>query len=209
MAEPRVGPMSKAGRAFPLAAALGSLLVGSSAVPRAAPVGTAATHPPENPRDRHLPDHYVRLIPPAFPTEEEVASGCHSASASAIGELEESGAIVERTLEEYRVRKLACRWAADDPRIAECSFDKASIAGSFGDEEQRRRSIAALRERHWKPAAARLAFVAAAGRFEAVGKPSWVATDTCEPFVFKAGEMEFDLREIARRRKEAGLGGTR
>lgn len=198
----------KTARALTLAAALGSLLLGSSAPPRASPVENPAALPLENPRDRHLPAHYVRLDPPGFPTEEEVASGCDAATGSAIGELEEAGAIVEQTLEEFRVRKLLCRWAADDSRIAECRFEKASIAGSFGDEAQLRRSIAALRERDWEPAAARLAFVAA-GRFDALGKASWVATDTCEPFVFKAGELEFDLREMARQRLEAKAGDTR
>ncbi len=190
-----------------LAAALGSLLVGASAGPPAAPVETGAAVSAEDPRDRHPPPHYVRLTPPGFPTEEEVASGCDSAASAAIGDLEEAGAIVERSFEEYRVRKLDCRWAADDRRIAECRFESASVAGSFPDPERGRRSADSVRERDWKPTAARFAFVAA-GRFDALGPPSWVATDTCEPFVFKAGELEFDLRDMARRRIESKSGPT-
>lgn len=187
---------------MPLAAALASLLVGASAGPLEPAIGTAAAPLAENPRDRHLPAHYVRLTPPGFPTEEEVASGCDSASGAAIGDLEEAGAIVEPSFEEYRVRRLDCRWAPDDRRIAECRFEAASVAGSFPDPQMPRRSARSVGERDWKPAAARLAFVAA-GRFDGLGRPSWVATDTCEPFVFKAGELEIDLREMARRRLEA------
>ncbi|HEU0135191.1 MAG TPA: hypothetical protein VFR28_10235 [Allosphingosinicella sp.] len=179
-----------------------------AAGPAAPPVEKGSAAPAANPRDAHLPARFVPMEPPAFPTEEEAASGCQSATSAAIGEMEAAGAIVEATLEEYRVRKLDCRWAPDDRRIAECRFEKASIPGAFGDEAQRRRSIRYLRERDWKPASARFAFVAE-GRFDSLGKPSWVATDACEPFVFKAGELDVDLREAARRRIEAKRSGNR
>lgn len=202
------GRTRRAAGALPAAAALLSLLVGSSALPRAGPVEPAADPPAQNPRDRHFPPQYVRLTPPGFPTEEEVASGCDSATGAAIGDLEEAGAIVDPSFEEYRVRRLDCRWATDDPRIAECRFEAASVAGSLADPDRLSRPAQPVRERDWKPAAARLAFVAQ-GKFDALGPPSWVATDTCEPFVFKAGGLEIDLRAMARRRIEARRSGNR
>jgi hypothetical protein len=182
-------------RALPLAAALGSLLLSSSAGPQARPAAGKAEA--ANPDEPYLPPPSARMSPARFPTAQEAAAGCDAASDAAIRELEDSGAMVERTYEQYRVRKLSCRWAADDPRIAGCRFETASVPGSFGVEAGEPRPP---RESAWKPAAARFALVG--GPDPALGgRLRWAAADTCERFVFKAGAMEFDLREIARQKR--------
>lgn len=182
-------------RLLALAAALASLSVGASmGPPPAAPPVPAATG--GEPADPYLKG-FSRLPPQGFPTEEEAASGCHWATAAAIRELEDAGAIVDPSYEEYRVRKLACRWAADDPAIAECRFEKASVPGLIDREESGRPER--IPERNWTPAAARFALVRPGGALDPAGPPRWVAADTCQPFVWKVGDGEIDLRAIARR----------
>ena len=190
-------------RSLAMAAAFASLAVGASVgpAPSSAPDGNGPVG--EKPAGPYLPRGLGQLSPERFPTEEEVASGCQSATSAAIAELEEAGAIVDPSYEDYRVRKLDCRWAADDPAIAECRFEKASVPGLLGVEPAGVDPAAGLRERDWKPAAARLALVRRGGPLEPMGPPRWIAADTCEPFVFKAGEWEIDLRAMARRRREA------
>jgi hypothetical protein len=192
-------------RLLALAAAFASLAVGSSMAP-GPPSVPAGTGPVGEESAQPYLRGLDRLAPDRFPTAEEVASGCYSATAAAIGELESAGAIVDPTYEEYRVRKLACRWAADDPGIAECRFEKASVPGLLGGEPAGADPGSHLRDRDWKPAAARFALVRRSRPLEPVGAPYWVAADTCEPFVFKAGEWEIDLRAMARRRLQARKG---
>ena len=154
--------------------------------------------------DRYL-DGYRLLQPERLPEAADVASGCDEATANAIGELEAGGAMVERTFETSLARKLECRWASDRPWIAACRFEKAEVpfGGGQESEAERQEAVALLRDRDWGPAAARFAFVQTGGLANGGDPPRWIATDTCEPFVFKAGDWEIDLRESVRRR---GLG---
>jgi hypothetical protein len=149
--------------------------------------GAAAKAPPLDP---YL-DGYRLLQPDRFPDASQVAAGCDFASSSAIAEMEAGGAIVdERSFETSVARKLECRWASDRPWIAACRFEKAGIAssGDLGSDSQRKADITLVREGDWSPAAARFAFVQAGGLVKDANPPRWIATDTCEPFVFKAGD---------------------
>jgi hypothetical protein len=170
-------------------------------------VGASEAPPPaaapaeKNSADRYLDGRYRLLAPGRPPDAAEVASACYGAGADAIGELEAGGAIVDPTYDEYEVRRLDCRWAPDDRRIALCRFEQASVPASWGDEARRRQSVARLRERDWKPAAARLAFVAWRNPAMSAG-PGWIATDTCRPFVFKGDGWEIDLRKMVGEKRQ-------
>ena len=152
--------------------------------------------------DRYL-DGYRLLQPDRFPDSSQVASGCDHATSNAIAELEAGGAIVERSFETSLARKLECRWASDRAWIAACRFEKASIpsGGDLASASQRKADLALVRERDWSPAAARFAFVQAGGLSNSGDPPHWIATDTCQPFVWKAGDWEIDLRESVRQRR--------
>jgi hypothetical protein len=150
-------------------------------------------------------DGYRLLEPDSFPDEAEIASGCDFATESAIAEMEAGGAIVERTFDTSVARRPECRWASDRRWLAACRFERASIPfGTDRESESGRQAyVARLRDRDWSPAAARFALVQAGGLSNAGDPPRWIATDTCEPFVFKAGDWEIDLRESVRRRRRA------
>lgn len=154
--------------------------------------GVAAKAPPVDP---YL-DGYRLLQPDRFPDASQVAAGCDFATSSAIAEMEAGGAILERSFETSFARKVECRWASDRPWIAACRFEKATLpySGDLGSEAERQRDVASVREGDWSPAAARFAFVQAGGLVKDSNPPRWIATDTCEPFVFKAGDWEIDLR---------------
>jgi hypothetical protein len=153
--------------------------------------------------DRYLDARYRLLTPVRLPDPEEVASGCYAASSAAIAELEEGGAIVDPTYEETVVRNLQCRWAVDEPRIAECRFERASISGflsSGGADDRREDQMARLRERDWSKASARFALVAPSAPVGAGPRSpgEWIATDTCQPFVFRGEGWEIDPRDMIR-----------
>lgn len=194
-----------AGGYLPVAASLLCLMIGAAqpAMPQTQQTGPslAAAH---SGIDRYLDDRYQLLQPPRLPNAAEVAMGCDSASSDAIRELESGGAIVDPSYDQSVVRGLECRPAADEPRIAACRFRKASIPlhAAMDGEKSQRDYVARLRERDWGSAAARIALVAWANpKFSS--EPRWIATDTCEPFVFKGDGWEIDPREMARQRRRA------
>ena len=181
-----------------------SLLVGTSqpVEPQSNEVGPppAAAEPDI---DRYLDNRYRLLQPDRLPNSSEVALGCDSATSDAIRELEQGGAIVDPTYDMTIVRNLECRPAGDDPRIAACRFQQASIPlhVALEGEARQRDHVARLRERDWSRAAARFALVAWTNP-QIRSEPRWIATDTCEPFVFRGDGWEIDLREMARQRRQ-------
>ena len=180
-----------------------SLLVGTSQ-----PAGPRSTQHHPSPSasepgiDRYLDDRYRLLQPDRLPNSSEVARGCDSATSDAIRELEQGGAIVDPSYDTTVVRNLECRPAGDNPKIVACRFQTASIPleVAMEGETRQRDYVARLRERHWRNAAARFALVAWTN--PRIGsEPRWIATDTCEPFVFRGAGWELDLREMVRRRR--------
>jgi len=153
--------------------------------------------------DRYLDGRYRLLEPDRLPNAREVAFGCDSATSDAIRELERGGAIVDPTYDTTVVRNLECRPAGDDPRIAACHFQQASIPLHVALEggASARDYVARLPEREWSRAAARFALVAWANP-QMGSEPSWIATDTCQPFTFRGEGWEIDLREMARQRRQ-------
>ncbi|HEX8526756.1 hypothetical protein, partial [Allosphingosinicella sp.] len=89
---------------------------------------------------------------------------------------------------------------ADEGRIAECRFEQATVPFALAYDEPRKSDyVARLRERDWSPAAARFALVGWTNPRIST-EPRWIATDTCEPFVFDTGDFKIDLRELVRDR---------
>lgn len=177
-----------------------SLLAGTSQ-----PAGQVGSPPAvvEPSVDRYLDGRHRLLQPERLPNASEVALGCDSASSDAIRELEEGGAIVDPTYDSSVVRELECRPADDEPRIAACRFQIASVPlhVALEGEARQRDYVARLRARDWSRAAARFALVAWTNP-QIGSEPRWIATDTCEPFVFSGDGWEIDLREMARRRRQ-------
>ena len=185
-----------------------SLAIGASTDQRM----RAVAGPADSPRDLYLDARYTLLDPPGLPGPADIASGCYAAGADAIRELEDAGAIVDPSYDSREVRNLVCRWAADNPSIAECRFESATVPGLLDMDPQFDRGafIARLRPEDWSPAGGRFAYVAWASPHMAGLPRRWIATDTCEPFVWDAGEFQIDLREMARsRRKQMEDSGRR
>jgi hypothetical protein len=184
-------------------------LVANACQPEEQGRATAQASVVEPKADRYLDERYRLLTPDRLPNDGEVAAGCSSATSDAIRELEESGAIVDPSLDEFVVRKLECRWASDEPKIAACRFQQASIPfqttpirDATEAEAEKRKQIARLPDRSWTSAAARFALVAWVDP-RIRSEPRWIATDTCQPFVWRGEGWEIDLREMARRRRQA------
>lgn len=153
--------------------------------------------------DRYLNGRYRLLQPERLPNASEVALGCDGATSDAIGELEQGGAIVDPSYDSTMVRNLECQPAGDDPRIAACRFERASVPldVALNGEARQQDYVARLRERDWTRVAARFARVARTNP-QIPSEPRWIATDICEPFVFRGDGWEIDLRAMARRRRQ-------